>query len=212
MRPTQLEKFGPNKPRRKRLPTLGFTSTPPCIRGEAPRGARPSAAATPTPDQSERGDAEAPHLRRREMATVPGDLIWQVVRKNNAFLVKQFGNGNAKVQFSKEPSNLYNVHSYKYSGLANTKTVTIQPAAGKDSAVVLSTTKTKKQNTPAKLSHKSVMRKDFRKMAKAVKNQVSDNYYRPDLTKPALARLSSVYRSLQVAKSGVKKKNRQPKH
>jgi large subunit ribosomal protein L28e len=38
--------------------------------------------------------------------------------------------------------------------------------------VVLSTTKTKKQNTPAKLSHKSVMRKEFRKMAKAVKNQV----------------------------------------
>ena len=57
-------------------------------------------------------------------------------------------------------------------GLANKKTVTIQPAAGKDSAVVLSTTKTKKQNTPAKLSHKSVMRKEFRKMAKAVKNQV----------------------------------------
>ncbi|CAN6327431.1 unnamed protein product [Urochloa humidicola] len=146
------------------------------------------------------------------MATVPGDLIWQIVRKNNSFLVKQFGNGNAKVQFTKEPNNLYNVHSYKYSGLANKKTVTIQPAAGKESAVVLSTTKTKKQNTPAKLNHKSVMRKEFRKMAKAVKNQVSDNYYRPDLTKPALARLSSVYRSLQVAKSGVKKKNRQPKH
>lgn len=57
-------------------------------------------------------------------------------------------------------------------GLANKKTVTIQPASGKESAVVLSTTKTKKQNTPAKLSHKSVMRKEFRKMAKAVKNQV----------------------------------------
>jgi large subunit ribosomal protein L28e len=41
--------------------------------------------------------------------------------------------------------------------------------------------------------------------------QVGDNYYRPDLTKPALARLSAVYRSLQVAKSGVKKKNRQAK-
>jgi large subunit ribosomal protein L28e len=40
--------------------------------------------------------------------------------------------------------------------------------------------------------------------------QVSDNNYRPDLTKPALARLSSVYRTLQVAKYGVKKKNRQP--
>jgi large subunit ribosomal protein L28e len=50
------------------------------------------------------------------MATVPGDLIWQIVRKNNSFLVKQFGNGNAKVQFTKESNNLYNVHSYKYSG------------------------------------------------------------------------------------------------
>lgn len=55
------------------------------------------------------------------MATVPGDLIWQVVRKNNSFLVKQFGNGNAKVQFTKEPNNLYNVHSYKYSGMLPSK-------------------------------------------------------------------------------------------
>ncbi|KAJ1285039.1 hypothetical protein BS78_03G250200 [Paspalum vaginatum] len=143
------------------------------------------------------------------MATVPDSLIWDIVRKNNSFLIKQFGNGNAKVQFSKEPNNLYNVHSYKHSGLANKKTVTVQPASGKEMAVLLSTTKTKKQNKPASLYHKSVMRKDFRKMAKAVKNQVGDNHYRPDLTKPALARLSAVYRSLQVTKSGVKKKNRQ---
>ncbi|CAD6230131.1 unnamed protein product [Miscanthus lutarioriparius] len=112
------------------------------------------------------------------MATVPHSLVWEIVRKNNSFLIKQFGNGNAK------------------------------PASGKEVAVVLSTTKTKKQNKPASLHHKSVMRKESRKMAKAVKNQVGDNYYRPDLTKPALARLSAVYRSLQVAKSGVKK-NRQ---
>jgi large subunit ribosomal protein L28e len=50
--------------------------------------------------------------------------------------------------------------------------VAVQPAGEKDLAVVLSTTKTKKQNAPAKLGHKSVMRKDFRKMAKAVRNQV----------------------------------------
>ncbi|KAL5227566.1 hypothetical protein ABZP36_015831 [Zizania latifolia] len=143
------------------------------------------------------------------MATIPDSLVWELVKKNNSFLVKQFGNGNAKVQFTKEPNNLYNVHSYKHSGLANKKTVTVQPASGKEATVVLSTTKTKKQNKPASLYHKSVMCKEFRKMAKAVKNQVSDNYYRPDLTKPALARLSAVYRSLQVAKSGVKKKNRQ---
>lgn len=39
--------------------------------------------------------------------------------------------------------------------------------------------------------------------------QVADNHYRPDLKKAALARLSVVKRSLKVAKSGAKKKNRQ---
>lgn len=39
--------------------------------------------------------------------------------------------------------------------------------------------------------------------------QVTDNYYRPDLTRAALARLSAVHRSLKVTKSGAKKRNRQ---
>ncbi|KAJ0076264.1 hypothetical protein Patl1_33376 [Pistacia atlantica] len=104
------------------------------------------------------------------------------------------------------------------AGLANMKTVTIQP--GKDQSVLLATTKTKKQNKPASLLHKSLLKKEFRRMAKAVANQtnvfsafhtlqVSDNYYRPDLKNAALARLSVVHRSLKVAKSGVKKRNRQ---
>ncbi|KAK8928680.1 60S ribosomal protein L28-2 [Platanthera zijinensis] len=142
------------------------------------------------------------------MATVPDALIWEIVRKNNAFLVKQFGNGNAKVQFSKEKNNLFNVHSFKYSGLANKKTVSVQPA-GKDLSVVLATTKSKKQNKPASVSHRSILKKEFSKVAKSVINQVSGNYYRPDLKRAALARLSVVRRSLQVAKSGPKKRNRQ---
>ena len=142
------------------------------------------------------------------MATVPGQLIWEVVKKNNSFLVKEFGRGTQSVQFSREPNNLYNLNTFKYSGLANQKTVTVQPA-GKDQSVLLATTKTKKQNKPAALLHKSVMKKEFRRMAKAVQNQVADNYYRPDLKRAALARLSAVNRSLRVAKSGVKKRNRQ---
>ncbi|KAG6780388.1 60S ribosomal protein L28-1-like [Populus alba x Populus x berolinensis] len=142
------------------------------------------------------------------MATVPGQLIWEIVKKNNSFLVKQFGRGTASLRFSKESNNLYNLNSYKHSGLANKKTVTIQ-AGDKDQAVVLATSKTKKQNKPAALFHKSVMKKEFRRMVKAVENQVEDNYYRPDLKKAALARLSAVHRSLKVAKSGVKKRNRQ---
>ncbi|KAL0010176.1 hypothetical protein SO802_005284 [Lithocarpus litseifolius] len=141
------------------------------------------------------------------MAAVPGQLIWEIVKKNNSFLVKEFGNGTASVQFSKEPNNLYNLNSYKHSGLANKKTVTIQPE-GKDT-VLLATTKTKKQNKPAALLHKSVMKKEFRRMANAVANQVGHNYYRPDLKKAALARLSAVHRSLKVTKSGAKKRNRQ---
>ncbi|CAN1159906.1 60S ribosomal protein L28-2 [Linum perenne] len=142
------------------------------------------------------------------MATVPGQLIWEIIKRNNCFLVKQFGRGNAGVRFSKETSNLYNLNSYKYSGLANKKTVSIQPE-GKDLTVVLSTTKTKKQNKPANLKNKSVMRKEFHSMAKAVANQVGDNHYRPDLKNAALARLSVVHKSLKIAKSGPKKRNRQ---
>uniref|UniRef100_A0A453IS19 Ribosomal eL28/Mak16 domain-containing protein n=1 Tax=Aegilops tauschii subsp. strangulata TaxID=200361 RepID=A0A453IS19_AEGTS len=86
------------------------------------------------------------------MTTVPGSLVWELVKKNNYFLIKQFGKSNAKVQFSKGPNN---VHFYKFSGLANSKTVAVQPSAGEDKVVVLSTTKTKKRNTPAKLQHKT---------------------------------------------------------
>ncbi|XP_060675669.1 large ribosomal subunit protein eL28y-like isoform X2 [Ziziphus jujuba] len=105
------------------------------------------------------------------MATVPGQLIWEIVKKNNCFLVKEFGRGNASVQFSKETNNLYNLNSFKHSGLANKKTVTIQPV-GKDHSVLLATTKTKKQNKPSTLLHKSLMKKEFRRMADAVANQI----------------------------------------
>ncbi|CAI9766492.1 unnamed protein product [Fraxinus pennsylvanica] len=48
-----------------------------------------------------------------KMATVLGQLILEIVKKNNSFLVKEFGNGAAGVVFSKEPNNL---HSYKHFG------------------------------------------------------------------------------------------------
>ncbi|THU73694.1 hypothetical protein C4D60_Mb04t25590 [Musa balbisiana] len=141
---------------------------------------------------TERNSIRRHQIQSALMATVPGPLIWEIVKKNNAFLVQQFGNDTAMVQFSKEPNNLYNVNSYKHSGLANKTTVTIQ-AGGKDLSVAIATTKTKKPNKPGSLYHRSV----------------TDNHYRPDLTNSALARLSAVHRSLKVAKSGAKKRNRQ---
>ncbi|GLJ18555.1 hypothetical protein SUGI_0330090 [Cryptomeria japonica] len=138
------------------------------------------------------------------MTTISGQLIWEIVKRNNCFLVKQNGNSSAKVQFSSEHNNLYNLNSYKFSGLSNKKTVSITPG-GEDLAVALATTKTKCQHKPVKYVHRSILKKEFNKMAKAVVNQVADNYYRPDLKRPALARLSAVHKSLRVAKSGGKK-------
>ncbi|ESR39709.1 hypothetical protein CICLE_v10027521mg [Citrus x clementina] len=97
------------------------------------------------------------------MATVGGQLIWEIVKKNNCFLVKEFGRGSASAHLLE----------------SLTKTVTIQP--GKDQVVVLATTKTKKQNKPAALLHKSVMKHEIHRMAKVIASHVGDNYYQPDL-------------------------------
>ncbi|GKC53832.1 60S ribosomal protein L28-2-like protein [Tanacetum coccineum] len=70
--------------------------------------------ATTLPDNTAAG--AKPNEKRSEMATVPGQLIWEIVKRNNSFLVKEFGNGSQSVQFSKEPNNLYNLNSYKHSG------------------------------------------------------------------------------------------------
>ncbi|KAM2111820.1 hypothetical protein COP2_013408 [Malus domestica] len=91
------------------------------------------------------------------MATVLGQLIWEIMKKNNSFLVKEFGRSHVCVRFTKEPNNLLNLHSYKHSGLANKKTVTIQ-GVGKDQSVLLATSKTKKQNKPVAMLHKFVMK------------------------------------------------------
>ncbi|KAJ8748429.1 hypothetical protein K2173_003066 [Erythroxylum novogranatense] len=142
-----------------------------------------------------------------------------------------------KEQMHRMNQQLVNLNA-RVVGLADKKTVSIQ-AGCKDLSVALPTTNPKKQNTPSALLHKSVMNKEFRRMAKAVENQllndncvimsfhnvlilifaapklisisllqVADNYYRPDLKKAMVARLTVVQRSLKVAKSGVKKRNR----
>lgn len=53
-------------------------------------------------------------------------LIWHLVRDNNSFLVKRGRTSRAgSVQFSSEPGNVLSVNTYKYSGLANEKTVDV---------------------------------------------------------------------------------------
>ncbi|RPD64740.1 ribosomal protein L28e [Lentinus tigrinus ALCF2SS1-6] len=50
------------------------------------------------------------------------DLQWLLLRNNNAFIVKRLPEGPI---LSKEPGNLTNIHSFKYSGLANEKAIAV---------------------------------------------------------------------------------------
>ncbi|KAF3486767.1 hypothetical protein F2Q69_00057643 [Brassica cretica] len=185
------------------------------------------------------------------MTTVPGQLVWEIVKRNNCFLVKQFGSVEAMPRFSSArrpttsatstPTNtlveseLCSVfvlasHYLIKKCLANKKTVTIQ-VADKEQGVVLGTTKSKKQNKPKLSVNKSVLKKELvpqdgqsccqpvlvlmscdRKLTRKKRQLlcgVVDNYYRPDLKKAALARLSVISKGLRVAKSGPKRRNRQ---
>ena len=76
-------------------------------------------------------------------STMSSDLVWELVKKNNRFLVKRDG-----AQFSGEPFNLKNQNSFKYSGLANTRAVNV--ALSKDGKKVELSSKNPAR--PARLS------------------------------------------------------------
>ncbi|KAK9840357.1 hypothetical protein WJX74_008241 [Apatococcus lobatus] len=121
-------------------------------------------------------------------------LIWALVKKQNVFLHK----GLNGTQFSSEPGNLYNRHSYKYSGLANEKTVDIR-AGDDDASLVISKKRPKNINKPATSVHSVPTKKHAAKVNASVRTELKN--YRPDLTKAAVARASAVSKSLRVKRS-----------
>merc|ERR1712226_684958 len=131
------------------------------------------------------------------MSNVSDQLVWELVKGQNAFLNKNLHNR----WFSKERCNLTGVHSYKYSGLANSKAVGV--SAGDQAVIVTKSKATKGKGKPAKGTASTTMKKDVRRMAKALKAEVGG--YRPDLEKASLAKLSAVQKSLRVIKAGPKK-------
>ncbi|KAL1920522.1 uncharacterized protein VTP21DRAFT_899 [Calcarisporiella thermophila] len=130
------------------------------------------------------------------------DLVWQVIKANNSFLVKRAG-----VEFSKEPGNLTNLNSFKYSGLANEKVVAID-ANPTGKGVILSTKKKGKSGFIANGINKAPLTKGVRRSARSVANVVGRSGYRPDLHQAALARVSAIYASQRPVKSHPVKKVR----
>jgi large subunit ribosomal protein L28e len=109
------------------------------------------------------------------------DLQWLLTRKTSCFLVKQ--KGLARV-FSREPNNLAQIHSYRYSGLVNDKNVSVE-ASKSGKGLVVSTKKA--DSAPGKIagsrSTQSLKRGGPRHKAGAVAQIVGKKGYRSDLLK-----------------------------
>ncbi|KAL6242747.1 hypothetical protein RBB50_010393 [Rhinocladiella similis] len=125
-----------------------------------------------------------------EVSNVSGDLIWEIVRGNNAYLVKRSSAGG--VQFSRDPFNLTNKHSRTHEGFVNDKAVSVQ--ANDKGGVTLVTKKAGKSNTPktAYNTHAYGKTTSNRKIFKSIADAVGKKSYRGDLNKAAVSRASNL--------------------
>ncbi|KAH7097834.1 ribosomal protein L28e [Auriculariales sp. MPI-PUGE-AT-0066] len=133
------------------------------------------------------------------------DLQWLLIRKYNSFLVKRLPEGPI---LSKEPGNLTNLHSHKYSGLANNKTIHIAPAT---SGVSVTTRKTSVHpSIVGKSSYKTTLRprSGNRRVAGAISKGTASKGYRPDLRHAAVTRAHAILESQREKKDAPEKKVR----
>lgn len=137
--------------------------------------------------------------------SISSDLTWMLVRKNNSFLRK-----NGGVALSAEPGNVKNVHSYKFSGLANARTVDLQQVKvsaknGKvDTRVKLTTKRAKGARKPASGSASTLLTKHRNggvvKGARAVRTATKGSFYRADLADLAVARYHRLHAATKLRK------------
>ncbi|KAI9697909.1 MAG: hypothetical protein M1836_004261 [Candelina mexicana] len=140
------------------------------------------------------------------MENVSSDLVWELVRQNNSYLVKRRTGGG--VQFSRDPLNLMNKHSRKYGGFVTEKSIGIQPA--EKGGVTLSTKKEKSLNKPASGINKITWgpNKSNQKTYKGIVNSTAKLGYRADLRAEAVARASAIRQSQRSKKDIPEKKLR----
>ncbi|TFK56930.1 ribosomal protein L28e [Heliocybe sulcata] len=132
------------------------------------------------------------------------DLQWLLIRKYNSFMVKKVPEGPV---FSREAGNLPNLHSYKYSGLANAKTIAVTDTG---SNIQLSYSKkgaSPNAVKPAKATYSIRSRSGPRRSLGAAA-KLSKRGYRPDLRPVLLARVSALSATKKEPKSWPAKKPR----
>jgi len=144
-----------------------------------------------------------------------------LVRNNNSFLVKRDG-----AQFTKEKGNLLAKNSFKFSGLANPKTVDIvvtEKKVGVDAeskkpivkkSIVLVQKKTRKSAglKPSASLTRTVLGKHQNggrnKGAEAIRSLTAKSFYRADLTRYAIARYHALHRSIKIDTGKINKKEK----
>ncbi|OAX38125.1 ribosomal protein L28e [Rhizopogon vinicolor AM-OR11-026] len=132
------------------------------------------------------------------------DLQWLLIRKYNSFLVKKVPEGPT---FSREPGNLLNLHSHKYSGLANAKTIDIQNS---ESGLQITTKKSKASShavRPARTTS-AVRNRSGGRRSLGVVASLAKKGYRPDLRAAALGRASALLATQKEKKASPPKKVR----
>jgi len=134
------------------------------------------------------------------------DLQWLLIRKNNSFMVKRLPEGPI---FSSEPGNLMNLHSHKYSGLANAKTIHIGHNKTGGGLKVSSRKPSSHPHQHSTGMHHSTIRQGSgsRRSMGIVAGQTKRGY-RPDLRKAAIARTSKLLESQREKRDAPPKKLR----
>ncbi|KAI0756201.1 ribosomal protein L28e [Daedaleopsis nitida] len=132
------------------------------------------------------------------------DLQWLLLRNSNAFLVKRIPEGPI---LSKEPGNLTNLHSFKYSGLANEKTIVVTET---ESGIQLVTRKKGAAPTAVRpaCATTTIRPRSGPRRAAGVTSKIAKRGYRPDLRAAALARVSALVASKKEKKAAPPKKVR----
>ncbi|KAG6916871.1 hypothetical protein DXG01_004852 [Tephrocybe rancida] len=132
------------------------------------------------------------------------DLQWLLLRNNNSFIVKRVVEGPV---FSKEPGNLRNLHSYKFSGLANSKSIDISETPA---GIQVSARKTKASSGAVKaaIAKSTIRPRSGPRRAQGVVAQYAKRGYRPDLRTAALARVSALIAAQKEPKPSPPKKLR----
>ena len=140
------------------------------------------------------------------MANASAELVYSIVRDTSCHVLKhrqtgRSGMGKRGAEFTLEPNNLTGKNSWKYSGIANPKTVDIIAKEGGGVELVTKSRNPARTSKPNKMYNKVTLTRDFRRVAKAITKETADNFYRPDLKQAVLAKWSLIHKSQKKTKA-----------